>query len=676
MIIFTLAVAVLAGVHLGTGFERQRALESAEVEPISPTAVAVVNSDTGVLVDGENLNYSAAIIETLGEGFVLVSPAMAQNGLEQGTYSAILTFPSNVSTRIVAFNSGQPERVQLEFRVNPNLPESRYIMTHLDLLTLQIAINMTIANTYVSSLFSQFHIAQDQMGIVFRNTEDKIDALEVVHLEDFTPDLQLESLPDIKFEPEEVDTSEHFDSVTDFAENVSEIYSSNFELAAATYTTMREIMESLTEGFPQDRENWVNEVNDWLNGWLVFNYDVQDHLALVTSYQDFLYKWHQDEALPWQAELELWQNDLETWENALTDWFDDINENGSSNGLSVKSLAQISTINSQIEAIDLQAQTFLNSSIWGNVKNEAVKLSSIDDITASADTHIAIFKDELSSTVNNLTVAELVFLAEWIAGFDLQNFILSPSSGAAVNTASKPPDLRPFNGATERNVPPMWDDTDEINIPPEIPADNEPPEPETLWNDIIFIHDLLNHFEIDDYMTPELWGQVDVLLDAYYTYLDFVRMDLSFQFMENVYLLFEVRYEYMEYLIELRETALESEYNARTHLLETLQKFFETVSYSGEDTYARLSDFVGMLPESRTAAGINQDLINFTIAPFDFITPYVRAESDSSTGFSSENVFALLLWAGIAVLLVFVVIAITLTAIEQVRRIKDDRITE
>ena len=147
------------------------------------STIAVVNADIGVLVDGARSNYSAAIIDTLGEGFVLVSPAMAQTGLANDLYSAIVTFPSDVSMRILSFNAHQPERINLDFQINPNLNEREFLETYVSITGLQLAINTTLANTYVSSIIQQFHEAQDQVGMVFQNDLSHLSALDLIVLE-------------------------------------------------------------------------------------------------------------------------------------------------------------------------------------------------------------------------------------------------------------------------------------------------------------------------------------------------------------------------------------------------------------------------------------------------------------------------------------------------------------
>jgi len=138
------------------------------------TTIAVVNADMGVEIDGERLNYSAAIIDALEGDFTLVSPAIAESGFESGAFGAIITFPSNVSERIVSFNAYRPYRVQLNFRINRNLSESDYIETHHKIMNLQVSINSTLAHTYVSSIFSQFHTAQGHINTVFQNNLDNL----------------------------------------------------------------------------------------------------------------------------------------------------------------------------------------------------------------------------------------------------------------------------------------------------------------------------------------------------------------------------------------------------------------------------------------------------------------------------------------------------------------------
>ena len=703
VLLLALVVAILIGVRFGIGMEYQRILEARDIDAIAPTAVAVVNSDTGVIVDGENLNYSAAIIETLGEGFVLVSPAMAQSGLEQGIYSAILTFPSHVSERIVAFNTGNPERVQLEFRVNPDLPESEYIRTHIKILNLQLAINLTVANTYVSSLFSQLHFAQDEMDAVFHNSQLNIYALELVYLRDFTPDLELDILPYVEFEPNDPDTSEHFSIVEDFAIRVGDVFSFHFEIAAGIH--IYDVLE-LVGGFVGDLSAqhgvWAGNANDWVRGWEDFAEDTEDHYDAVLDYLGELEDWKIYNALPWHTALATRYGDLDAWYTELVGWYviagywyTDTN-------------AEIVALNNAINQANLwrSGSGSPNLQLAFNEANNRPNRSSItcecpcynypicdhalDPASCFCDPSVcpplggpcvqspaceanrdAIYLSQVTgwalavtAYIQSAIAADQIAVANLFAELQPLNLGTPP----VTLTTSGPPlnANRPIGTIDVRPPPPPWD---YIENPIPAPAPTDPrPEPDDILESFTGIQESMMEFDVDDFWTPYLLENVGDMMSTFDSFLEFIRGDLYFQFMENVFILFDVRQEYIEYLNSLRLAALESEYDVRAYLQGTLYEFFNAVSGNEQDTYYRLSGFSGMLPESRTAAGVNQDLVNFTVAPFEFVAPFIRV--DLNDEITVSDAFEVLLWIAIIILAIFIIVAITLTILEIVKKMK------
>lgn len=594
MAILGIAAVFLAGLYFGSDIEASRIEGAIAQGNTGARLIAVVNADTGVIVDDDRLNYSAAIIETLGGGFTVVSPAMAQYGLRDGIYRAVLTFPSNVSERILSFNTDSPERVVLEFQVNPTLSESEYIATHVELMELQIAINLTMGFTYVSSVLSQFHIAQDEMGIVFRNKEDTAGAIEVVRLEDFSPTLQLELPPETELDFTEADTSEYFLTVTGFAEQVKMLYLTNFEAAAEGYAAMREVVDSLTDDFPRQREEWLEEVESWSDEWIGYTYDLHTYFYSFVEYKERLLEWRGREAVTWHSELvdwhsELakWQKQLEEWHKSARDWYDNLSCHSNSVPENIENTESLSDDSVGLEAYSAQP---------------VIAPPPIDPPPAPVS--------------NMPTVAKLYPPQTW----------------------DKPP------------------------VPPTMPDEYTPPQPEGLWEDIYLMRDTMLRFNIEDYLTDALWEQVQSLLGAYYNYLDFVRDDLSFQFLENIFALYDVRLEYIEYLHELREAIFESEYEARGHLQETLYAFFGIADDSSLDTQERLSDFAGMMPETRRAGGVNQDMANFIISPVQFMAPILRGESDLVFT-SNAALFLFWLWVGLVALAVVSVSILVVYAI-------------
>ena len=109
------------GLMSGSKVETSRQEQARGISKNWSTTVAVVNADAGVLKDGVLQSYSTAIIETLSDNYALVSPNMADVGYSNGSYGAIITFPTDVSQKILSYNSNSPEKVRLDFVINPHL---------------------------------------------------------------------------------------------------------------------------------------------------------------------------------------------------------------------------------------------------------------------------------------------------------------------------------------------------------------------------------------------------------------------------------------------------------------------------------------------------------------------------------------------------------------------------
>ncbi|MCL2362044.1 MAG: hypothetical protein FWC73_09560 [Defluviitaleaceae bacterium] len=323
VIILCIAAAFITGLNLGT---------SAEADHHTPalsgttryfnTTIAVVNADTGTIIDGSRYNYSAAIISTLGPDFELVSPAMAQTGLANGTYGAIVTFPPEVSARILSFNAHQPQRVELEFQINPDLPEREFLEVYITITELQMAINTTLASTYVSSIFRQFHEAQDQVDGVFRNTLLDLMALEYITLGDFTATLDLDEMPYIPLNPRELDVPFYMEQVAAFAEEVSSWYRNSYAMASDQYLWMREGLFSLTENFPEQEEDWIYMLTMWTGYSERYGELLEQYSEYVRLHEEALVAWH-EENVAWHEALEDYQRDVAFWHEDSDFWFDD-----------------------------------------------------------------------------------------------------------------------------------------------------------------------------------------------------------------------------------------------------------------------------------------------------------------------------------------------------------------
>lgn len=777
-----IALAILGGIWLGASAEYQR-IEDARAQGETVGAmIAVVNTDTGVVVDGVNVNYAAAIIETLGEGYLLVSPAMAQSGLEQGTHRAVLTFPSDVSERIIAFNTGHPERVQLEFQVNPRLSESQFLETYTQLLDLQMAVNLTLAHTYISSILTQFHAGQDEVGAIFLNDTTNINALEYLSLQAFTTSLQLEALPELPFEPNEADTAQHLVAVTNFARDVSALYLNSYREARESFFRMRYGLIALTDDFPEQKDEWLGDLDRWIG----ISVDYRDRVILysnrVHGHRGEMDEWHGD-LFAWWLGLDNYHDGLVDWEELLQGWYG--GEEERVRGWTAF-IAAVEAFGVVLEGHRFSYYSDFSdaSELLGSWQQELFDTHGplYDFFHASQDNHTAFnhavgrlnqilrelhaWQEELEDIHTAFSPWETLLLGLILLGDQVDelpaipggppnpaNFIDNPAGFTAAannwlaqaNAWRTAVDAIDFPDATDPSwaaimdlfdelralpyevvdipgeldafpaVPPLRQppDTppylpgppgpfpepdDELifggiaSAPPTIDEDlqappkqgkipefdsvrplrpdlDEPPMPDDFWAALGDMHGQLLMFDPYAFLTDAIRQDIENQLAWYDEYLGTIRLDLAAQFAVNVGMLMDVRSGYTQYLTELRAAALEAESVEMENLRERVGTFHEVAERTSGDTRARLAGFSGMLPHSRTEAGVNRELVDFSVAPIAFVAPTLRTAVEAATdGTAGLAMFGI--WIAAGVFGLFVLIAVLMHGIDWVKRRK------
>ncbi|MDR2600043.1 MAG: hypothetical protein LBC73_07185 [Oscillospiraceae bacterium] len=540
------------------------------------TTIAVVNMDLGVEVYGERQNYSAAIINTLDKDYVLVSAGIAESGFESGAYGAVITFPSNVSERILSFNSNRPERVELEFQVSRDLSEADYIDTHLKIMNLQVSINTTIAQTYVSSMFLQFHNAQNHLELVFNNNLDNLTSIDAIRLPAFTSSLALDRLPEIPLETEGTDTSQHTITVANFAEMVSGVYLNSYEAASQSYLSMREGLYGLIDELPRQEDYWM----DKLAAWAMVKIEYSDELDGFT-----------EKLMDYADELDAWLENMYDWYDDATDWHTEIR-----NSYNV-AILYINEVSEYVE-------------ILSNSINPV--LSELQEIYELLNSAYDLTDDETA----------LLLLGEIISIINLDNLTLS----TFYELFDEMPDnsMLDFPNEFDLRIPPSNLTPAFTELPPTKPTNLQPPRPDDFWKSLNSLQTQLSEFNIDEFLSDDVHRMVLGFLRSFDDFLGFLSNDMDRQFDINLLELYNIRLAYIDYLSDLREGTLQGEADEQDRLRDDLSNIIFTHETNHNNTYAMLSDFAGMMPESRRPTGMNRELIDFTVAPFEFVSLETR----------------------------------------------------
>jgi len=697
-----LVVIFIGGLLIGSVTEAGQQAVIWNARTTTQTTIAVVNADTGVMIDGERQNYSAAIIEALEEEFVQASPALASSGFLDGNFGAIITFPADVSERILTFNDRNPQRVQLEFHLNSNLSEEDYIKTYIRILNLQMAMNTALAQTYVSSIFNQFHAGQNQVGNVFDNNQAKVDAITVVQLEDFTGSLNLEYIPTIPFEPTPFDGSNHFVSMEGFAAQAASLYLDSYRAASTSYLSMRDGFLAMTDNIPALANDWLDRLDAWAKSWedfgaaqryyesllQIFQGELEDYLEMfqgaheeyerqvvvvnnffttlnnwlthlegnegqLRRYQDSLIEEYEaahvrfnlevDSANTHFTDLEEWMGELSEYRDALSSYLNEIVELRDAILAWNDIGAWYASFSSNQSALGTQLgniPTMPNSSDYDltEPEGEAAFIAAFEAWQAEMNTIV----QSLSGVVSNLqTIQSGVDLPDIINRYnDIDSVEEPPPAFPEAALANRPNNLVPSPPDVELDI--TWDSSPAVpnmsldNLeyePPETPevfvtnqpTHNSPASAEGFLEPLNQMRGQLETFDVDAFLSDSIMQQVEATLVGYSSYLDFIRSGLSLHADGNNMLLSTIYFEYTNYLMELRRAALAAEAYEMGRLGDTLGVFYDIHSDTSDDTYERLGTFAGMMPESRDElGGLNQALISYTVAPFEFIPPVLR----------------------------------------------------
>ena len=709
-IALALVVIFVGGILLGsaTWAEQQPELWVARINV--QTTIAVVNSDVGVESEGGNrLNYSAAIISALEEEFVQASPALAETGFLDGTFGAVITFPYHVSKRVLSFNDREPQRIQLEFMINPYLSEQEYVETYLRILNLQMAINSTLAHTYVSSIFGQLHGAQNQVTDILQNKERDLTAMEIIALEQFTPSLNLEYVPDLPFDPESFDGEGFFISKEGFANAVATLYLESYREASSSFLTMREGVFTMTEVIPEQATGWLLELEEWAQEWEEFGKELEAYKEFAVDVIDELNQLLEDlgeylddaEELveiadDFWLELDVWHDELYASFSQLEGLFatfetdiDGINQNiglkedyryyldgwhgdlygryVAVDGWSVASNWHSVMVDRKIAAQDQIADTIDARPVRGDFGpdeepdyQDAVGewLRVVVSVTASVLGDLGSYLTHMGNQIGSSLPGGIF---NNLRGFTYEGEL--PSESAQLSTAGQM-----ISELNEVELPyrleeshPYFDGEPPDPIEPfeeQVPEEIAPESVEGFLDPLDGLRGQIETFDTEAYLTEALWQQVEGMIGGVGSYLDSVGGELGGHIESNYMLLSIIYLEYVNYLSRLRQSALDAEASEMANLRERLDEFYQIHDVTRLDTIARLIDFSGMMPESRTEEGVNLGLVNHTITPFEFTPPVLR-EGVSLERFEGESLydrFGRLFWIAMALAaLVFLV---------------------
>jgi len=301
-----------AGMYFGIQKERLAQEETLQYQAslsAKERIIAVASLDEGVSAGGVTTNFSQPILSSLGDVFVQTSYPLAEKGLAEGAYDAVVILPADFSEKVASVNSLNPQKVAVNYQINEKLPEAVYIETYQTLERFQADLNTTLSYMYLVSIYRELHNAQDESGKLLINNERNLSAIEIVELHNFVQTLNLGDLPKAELDIKTVDIGPYISSSAGIAKEMSEIYLGSYEDAKTAYAAMTtqlalDIQEAKQKGaefllaidagadWGVATSQYLCDVMDWLEGVEDWVLDSNDSLStyrtsLKDSYQGF-----------------------------------------------------------------------------------------------------------------------------------------------------------------------------------------------------------------------------------------------------------------------------------------------------------------------------------------------------------------------------------------------------
>ena len=133
----------------------------------SDVKIALVNEDTGVIYNGDDLRIGDILVNSLGQEtsykLETVSRAIAENGLEKGNYNVMIVLPSNFSRETLSLESDSPTQAIFQYKVKS---DSQAITKQGEQVVSEIKnlFNKNIIGIYFSSIIGNLQTAQTQVA--------------------------------------------------------------------------------------------------------------------------------------------------------------------------------------------------------------------------------------------------------------------------------------------------------------------------------------------------------------------------------------------------------------------------------------------------------------------------------------------------------------------------------
>ena len=222
---------------LGAEFEQNMRQRDENMQTV--TRIAVVNMDTGIVRDGELLNYAAGLIQFPDTNFIYTGLEMARNGIVNGSYAAYIIIPEGFSACAVSIES-EPKDITIQYAVNENLREDIYDKIMKDIHDFEVTLNANLSYMYISAILEEFHKGQDAAATIMARDEQEMKLIMGIDAQNLIEQLEEAEAEYPENELEYTDLSQEREKNNEYLKKISEYQRESIENGQKEFTKIKE----------------------------------------------------------------------------------------------------------------------------------------------------------------------------------------------------------------------------------------------------------------------------------------------------------------------------------------------------------------------------------------------------------------------------------------------------
>ena len=242
---FLIMTSVIVVAYLW-GIYSEKYSQSQKENKSTVTTIAVVNADTGVMVEGEKKYYSSDLLLFPDTDFTSTGLLEAQEGVASGRYAAYILIPENFSESVESVNK-EPVKTNISYCLYDNLRQDVEIKVVNDIHNFVVNLSTNVSYMYVNAILKELHSVQDDSLTIMQNDVRDREAIEQVQSADLIAEVEYEPIKAARTELKHMDLSAKYETLEQTISCIDTTYVDAVENAQKDFALIKENKGTMDE---------------------------------------------------------------------------------------------------------------------------------------------------------------------------------------------------------------------------------------------------------------------------------------------------------------------------------------------------------------------------------------------------------------------------------------------